>query len=76
MADIEITATETTPTYTNPYGGGRRAATHTQINPTYVYPYGGGRRGFSYTEINPEWEVDPGIRGTAGLPAPIEELLL
>lgn len=57
MATVNITDTETNPTYTEDDGGGGRDFTHTETNPWYFGGGGGGIRSFALTEENPTYKL-------------------
>ena len=53
MPEVNITATETGPSASVSYGGGKREFTATEDNPTFMGGGGGGWRVFTATEANP-----------------------
>ena len=65
MPEVNLTHTETTPTASVGYGGGKRDFTLTEINPTFLGGGGGGWRSFTETEQNPTYKMPK--RQTMGL---------
>lgn len=57
MPEVNITLTETNPSASTGYGGGKREFTHTETNPTFLGGAGGGWRVFTATERNPEYKL-------------------
>ena len=55
MPEVNITHTETNPSASVGYGGGKRDFTYTEINPTFLGGGGGGWRVFTATETNPTY---------------------
>lgn len=53
MAQVDYTHTETNPSLSYGYGGGKREFTFTEINPTFWGGGGGGWRIFALTEKSP-----------------------
>lgn len=66
MPEVDITDTETNPSASVGYGGGKREFTDIEINPTFLGGGGGGWRIFTETEQNPELKL-PGAAQTMGL---------
>lgn len=72
MPEENITDTETNPSASVSYGGGKREFTLTEINPTYLGGGGGGFRVFTETESNPTLKIGG---GQAGINPALIELL-
>ncbi|GAI91445.1 unnamed protein product, partial [marine sediment metagenome] len=72
MPDVNITSTETNPSASVGYGGGKRVFTDTETNPTFLGGGGGGWRSFVETEQNPTYKIP---KGQAGINAALMELL-
>ena len=66
MPEVGITDTETNPSLSTGYGGGKREFTLTETNPTYLGGGGGGWRVFVETEKNPTYKM-PGATQTMGI---------
>ncbi len=57
MPEVNFTHTETNPSLSVGYGGGKRSFTDTEINPTFLGGGGGGWRIFTATESNPTYKL-------------------
>ncbi|GAI67880.1 unnamed protein product [marine sediment metagenome] len=57
MPEVGITDTETNPSASVGYGGGKRDFTNTETTPTYLGGGGGGWRVFTETEKNPTYKL-------------------